>query len=77
MRALDDLVTGRQGSLYRFFGHPGVESRAGADHRAVLKGWTPLIALQLEYSLLERTIEGELIPAALEFGHGRDAVVVR
>ena len=29
--------------------------------------WTPLIALQLEFSLLERTIEGELIPAG--FGY--------
>jgi aryl-alcohol dehydrogenase-like predicted oxidoreductase len=37
---------------------------------AVLKGWTPLIALQLEYSLLERTIEGEHIPEALELGMG-------
>jgi aryl-alcohol dehydrogenase-like predicted oxidoreductase len=37
---------------------------------ALFRGWTPLIALQLEYSLAERTIEGELIPAALELGLG-------
>src|SRR5208283_237000 len=43
---------------------------AQAHVTAQLRGWTPLIALQLEYSLLERTIEGELIPAALEFGLG-------
>jgi aryl-alcohol dehydrogenase-like predicted oxidoreductase len=43
---------------------------AQAQTTAILKGWTPLIALQLEYSLLERTIEGELIPAALEMGLG-------
>jgi aryl-alcohol dehydrogenase-like predicted oxidoreductase len=35
-----------------------------------LLGWAPLIALQLEYSLLERTIEGELVPLALEHGLG-------
>jgi aryl-alcohol dehydrogenase-like predicted oxidoreductase len=33
-------------------------------------GWSPVIALQLEYSLLERTIEGELVPAAQAFGFG-------
>src|SRR5207245_2386902 len=32
--------------------------------------WTRLIALQIEYSLLERTVEGELIPMALELGLG-------
>ena len=37
---------------------------------ARFRGWTRLIALQLEYSLLERTIEGELIPLALEQGLG-------
>jgi aryl-alcohol dehydrogenase-like predicted oxidoreductase len=37
---------------------------------AKFRGWSPLIALQLEYSLLERTIEGELIPLALEQGLG-------
>ena len=37
---------------------------------AKFRGWAPLIALQLEYSLLERTIEGELMPMALEHGLG-------
>ena len=37
---------------------------------AKFRGWSPLIALQLEYSLLERTIEGELVPMALELGLG-------
>ncbi|MGZ3461801.1 MAG: aldo/keto reductase, partial [Archangium sp.] len=34
------------------------------------RGWTPLIALQIEYSLLERTVEGELLPMARELGLG-------
>ena len=35
---------------------------------ALLRGWTPLIALQVEYSLLARTVEGELAPLALDQG---------
>ena len=35
---------------------------------ALLKNWTPLSALQVEYSLLARTVEGELAPLALDQG---------
>jgi aryl-alcohol dehydrogenase-like predicted oxidoreductase len=31
-----------------------------------IHGWSRIIALQMEYSLLERTIEGEVVPMALE-----------
>src|SRR5258708_34207353 len=31
---------------------------------ADLRGWSPLVALQIEYSLVERTTERELIPMA-------------
>ena len=31
---------------------------------ADLRGWTPLVALQIEYSLIERTVERDLIPMA-------------
>ncbi|SMC63642.1 aldo/keto reductase [Chryseobacterium sp. YR221] len=34
------------------------------------RGWAPFIGLQLEYSLLERSVENELIPMALEMGLG-------
>jgi aryl-alcohol dehydrogenase-like predicted oxidoreductase len=37
---------------------------------ALLRGWSPLIALQIEYSLLQRTVEGELVPMAQELGLG-------
>ena len=37
---------------------------------AHFRGWSPVIALQLEYSLLERTVEGELIPMAQSMGIG-------
>jgi len=37
---------------------------------AQLRGWSPLVALQIEYSLLQRTVEGELVPMAQELGIG-------
>jgi aryl-alcohol dehydrogenase-like predicted oxidoreductase len=37
---------------------------------ARFRGWAPLVALQIEYSLLERTVEGDLIPMAREMGLG-------
>jgi len=69
MRALDDLVAAGKVRYIGFSDTPAWKV-AQAQTTAVLKGWAPLIALQLEYSLLERTIEGELIPAALELGLG-------
>ena len=47
---------------------------AQAQTTALLRGWTPLIALQVEYSLLARTVEGELAPLAPTAGHGAGAV---
>ena len=43
---------------------------AQAQTQAQFRGWTPLIALQIEYSLIERTVEGELVPMARELGLG-------
>ncbi|TYB54158.1 aldo/keto reductase [Nonomuraea sp. PA05] len=37
---------------------------------ADLRGWSPLIALQIEYSLIERTGKRDLIPMAREMGLG-------
>lgn len=41
-----------------------------AQYEAKLRGWAPLIALQIEYSLLQRTVEGDLIPMAEAMGLG-------
>lgn len=43
---------------------------ARAQTLATLRGWEPVTALQLEYSLVEREIEREHIPAALDLGLG-------
>lgn len=37
---------------------------------ADLRGWSPLVALQIEYNLIERTGERDLIPMAQELGLG-------
>ena len=69
MRALDDLVS--QGKVrYIGFSDTPAWKVAQAQTLAAFRGYAPLIALQIEYSLLERTVEGELIPMALELGLG-------
>jgi aryl-alcohol dehydrogenase (NADP+) len=67
MRALDDLV--RAGKI-RYIGFSNVPAwvTAQAQTTAVLRGWTPLIALQVEYSLLARTVESEVAPLAAQQG---------
>jgi len=69
MRALDDLV--RDGKV-RFIGFSDTPAWkcAEAQTMAMFRGWSPLVALQIEYSLLQRTVEGELIPMARELGLG-------
>jgi aryl-alcohol dehydrogenase-like predicted oxidoreductase len=43
---------------------------AKAQTMAAWRGWEPLAALQMEYSLIERNIEREHVPAAKDFGTG-------
>lgn len=69
MRALDDLV--RQGKVrYIGFSDTPAWKVAQAQLTARFRGWAPLVALQIEYSLLQRTVEGQLIPMARELGLG-------
>ena len=63
MRGLDDLV--RQGKiLYAGISDAPAWWVAQANTLADLRGWSQFIGLQLEYSLIERTVERELIPMA-------------
>ena len=41
-----------------------------ANVTAHFRGWSAFIGLQIEYSLLERSVEQELVPMAGEFGLG-------
>ena len=63
MRGLDDLV--RQGKvLYTGISDAPAWWIAQANTLAYLRSWSPFIGLQIEYSLIERTVERELIPMA-------------
>jgi aryl-alcohol dehydrogenase-like predicted oxidoreductase len=69
LRALDDLVTAGK---VRYVGFSDVPAWVAAEAQttAAFRGLSPIIALQLEYSLLERTVEGELLPMAQAHGMG-------
>lgn len=69
MRALDDLV--RAGKV-RYIGFSDTPAWKCAEAQVMgrFMGWSPVIALQIEYSLLERTVEGDLLPMAIEMGMG-------
>jgi aryl-alcohol dehydrogenase-like predicted oxidoreductase len=69
MSALDDLV-GAGKVRYLGFSDAPAWKVAEAQVIAQFRGWAPLIALQIEYSLLQRTVEGELVPMARELGLG-------
>jgi aryl-alcohol dehydrogenase-like predicted oxidoreductase len=65
MRAFDDMV--RAGKvLYVGISDTPAWIVSRANMLAELKGWSPFIALQIEYSLIERTVERELLPMARE-----------
>src|ERR1700686_3866239 len=69
MRAFDDLV--RQGKvLYVGVSNAPAWLIAQANTLAELRGWTRFIGLQIEYSLVERTVERELLPMAKALGLG-------
>lgn len=66
MRALDDLV--RAGKvLYVGISDTPAWVVSQANTLADLRGWTPFVALQIKYSLIERTPERELLPMARAF----------
>jgi aryl-alcohol dehydrogenase-like predicted oxidoreductase len=72
MRGLDDLI--RQGKVL----HVGISDApawwiAQANTLAQLRGWSPFVGLQIEYSLIERTVERELVPMAKALNLGLTA----
>jgi len=63
MRALDDLV--RVGKvLYVGVSDAPAWEVSRANTLAELRGWSPFVGLQIQYSLVERTPERELLPMA-------------
>jgi aryl-alcohol dehydrogenase-like predicted oxidoreductase len=69
MRALDDQV--RLGKvLYLGVSDTPAWVIAQMQTLAVMRGWTPFSGLQIEYSLVQREVERELIPMARGLGLG-------
>src|SRR6202043_1053928 len=69
MRGLDDLV--RAGKvLYTGISDAPAWWIAQANTLAHLRGWSAFAGLQIEYSLIERTVERELLPMAKAFNIG-------
>ena len=69
MAALNDLV---QSGKVRYVGVSDTPAWkvAQANTIAQFRGWPAFVGMQIEYSLLERTVEGELIPLSEEMGIG-------
>ncbi len=69
MRGLDDLV--RAGKvLYVGVSNAPAWAVARANTMAELRGWSPFVGLQIEYSLVERFADRELMPMAEALGLG-------
>ena len=67
MRALDDLVSAGK-ILYVGISDAPAWAIARCNTLAELRGWTAFVAMQLEYSLIERTGERELLPMGEALG---------
>jgi aryl-alcohol dehydrogenase-like predicted oxidoreductase len=69
LRAFDDLV--RMGKVL-YIGLSDTPAWQASRMQAIaeLRGWSQFCALQISYSLTERTVERELIPMAAEMGMG-------
>lgn len=69
LRVLDDLVRAGQIRYLGVSDMPAWKVAAG-QVEARFRGWSPLVALQIEYSLAERTVEHDLLPMAAAMGLG-------
>lgn len=69
LRAFDDLV--RAGKIV-YIGLSDTPAWQASRMQAIaeLRGWSQFCALQISYSLIERTVEREMIPMANEMGMG-------
>jgi len=67
MRGLDDAV--RAGKV-RYVGVSDTPAYvvARANMLAELRGWSPFVAVQIPYSLLDRSVEREILPMAKDLG---------
>jgi aryl-alcohol dehydrogenase-like predicted oxidoreductase len=69
VRGLDDLVSAGKINYAGFSNFPAWRI-ANASLLADLRGWAPIVGIQVEYNLIERTAERELLPMAEALGLG-------
>jgi len=69
LRAFDDLVRSGKVLYAGLSNFPAWRVATGATI-AAMRGWAPLVAIQTEYSLVERAAERDLLPMAEGFGLG-------
>src|SRR5260221_13025233 len=67
MRGLDALIRSGKVLYIGVSDHPAWDV-SQTNTLAELKNWTPFIALQIEYSLIQSTPEPQLLPIAQGFG---------
>lgn len=69
LRGFDDLV--RAGKIV-YAGLSDIPAWQASRMQAIaeVRGWSPLVALQIPYNLTERTVERDLMPMAVEMGMG-------
>jgi len=69
VRGMDDLVRAGKVHHVALSNFPAWQVSAAAT-LADLRGWSPVVAIQTEYSLVERTADRELLPMAEALGLG-------
>jgi len=69
MRGLDDLVQSGK-VVYVGISDTPAWQVSRMQTMADLRGWAPCVSLQIEYSLIQRTVEREMIPMARELDMG-------
>ena len=70
MAALDTAVASGRVRYAGVSNYAGWQLAATATHQRSWPGRAPLVSTQVEYSLLERGVEREVVPAAMELGVG-------
>jgi aryl-alcohol dehydrogenase-like predicted oxidoreductase len=70
LSALDTAVSSGRAAYVGVSNWPGWRTAQGATWQRAVPGRAPLVSTQVEYSLLNRNVEHEVVPAAVELGLG-------
>jgi aryl-alcohol dehydrogenase-like predicted oxidoreductase len=70
LSALDAAVTSGRARYVGVSNYSGWQTARAATHQTAWPGRAPLVSTQMEYSLLQRGIEREVVPAAQALGIG-------